>query len=366
MQNFSEKNEKVIIEILLVIFVFIFLLKNLQIFFLVLPIFLVLYSKSPKFKSFINNSFKKFLNRNSFNSKNAFTKAETVSAKKVNSFSEKFTNIMKAKNILLIVGIVLFILLALNSFVVISAGKTGVQHTFGKVKDKELRSGFHIINPLSKVTKLTVRTEQYTMSETSGEGQKVGDDSIEALTREGLSIKIDLTVRYHLIEDKASDVYKALGENYEEKIIRPEIRSAIREVIAEYTSKDIYSEKRTEVAQQIESKLRENIKDRGIEVEQVLLRNVLLPSNLAKSIEEKLQAEQESQRYDFVLEKEKKEAERKKIEAEGQRDAQKIIDESLSQKYLNYLYIKELKDRAGTIYVPTDSSTGIPLFKNIQ
>ncbi|MFZ2969617.1 MAG: prohibitin family protein, partial [Minisyncoccia bacterium] len=98
----------------------------------------------------------------------------------------------------------------------------------------------------------------------------------------------------------------------------------------------------------------------------ILLRNVILPAKLDQSIQEKLQAEQESQRYDFVLEKEKKEAERKRIEAEGIRDAQKTISESLSPEYINYLYIKELKDRAGTIYVPTNPDNGLPLFKGVQ
>ena len=104
---------------------------------------------------------------------------------------------------------------------------------------------------------------------------------------------------------------------------------------------------------------------RGIVVEDVLLRNVQLPANLAQSIQEKLQAEQEAQKYDFILEKEKKEKERKIIEAEGQRDAQKIINESLTSNYLYYLYINDLKSRAGTIYVPTNPSTGMPLFRDL-
>jgi len=104
---------------------------------------------------------------------------------------------------------------------------------------------------------------------------------------------------------------------------------------------------------------------RGIVVESVLLRNVALPANLANAIQEKLQAEQEAEKYDFILEREKKEKERKIIEAEGQRDSQKIINESLSTNYLYYLYIKDLKDREGTIYVPTSPSTGMPLFRDL-
>lgn len=273
---------------------------------------------------------------------------------------------MNKKTISTITVVVLFLIILAKSIIIIPAGETGVYHLFGKVKNSELKSGFHIINPLAEVTRLSIRTEQYTMSVARGEGQMVGDDSIDALTNEGLTVKLDITVFYHLIEDSASDVYRELGTGYQGKIIRPEIRSAIREVVAGYDSKSIYSEKRDEMIVKIKESMIKNIEPRGIAVEQVLLRNVILPVRLDTSIQEKLQAEQESQRYDFILEKEKKEADRKRIEAEGQRDAQKTINESLTKEYLNYLYIKELKDRPGTIYIPTDPDNGMPMFRGIQ
>lgn len=264
-------------------------------------------------------------------------------------------------------GIALIVLIILfRSLVVIPAGMTGVYHLFGKVADGELRSGLHLINFLASVEKMSIQTEQYTMSVAKEEGLRQGDDSIDALTNEGLTVGLDITVFYHLTEENASDVYKNLGIYYGEKVIRPEIRGAIRDVVARYDLKTIYSEKRNEIVDAIQKKLEGSISPRGIVVESVLLRNVALPANLAKSIQEKLQAEQESQRYDFVLEKEKKEAERKRIEAEGQRDSQKIINESLTEKYLNYLYIRELKDRQGTIYVPVNPESGMPLFKGVQ
>lgn len=274
-------------------------------------------------------------------------------------------NVSKNSAVIILV-ILLAIIILPKMIVIIPAGETGVYHLFGKVNDNELQSGLHFVNPLATVTKMTIRTEQYTMSIAREEGNKDGDDSIDALTNEGLTVKLDITVFYHLLQDKASDVFKDLGADYEEKIIRPEIRSAIREVVANYDSKSIYSDKRDEMINSIKDKLANNINPRGIVVEQILLRNVILPAKLDQSIQEKLQAEQESQRYDFVLEKEKKEAERKRIEAEGIRDAQKTISESLSPEYINYLYIKELKDRAGTIYVPTNPDNGLPLFKGVQ
>jgi len=254
---------------------------------------------------------------------------------------------------------------AISCWTIVSAGHTGVQTLFGKVKDEELSSGFHIKNPLVHITELSVRTEDYTMSVTQGEGEKTGPDAISALTKEGLNVVLDITVLYHLQEDKASDMYRDVGLDYDNVVIRPLTRSTIREVVAQYDVKDIYSEKRGEASQQILEVLQSKLNPRGIEVEDVLLRNVLLPENLASSIEAKLQAEQESQRYEFVLEKEKKEAERKRLEAEGQRDAQQIINQSLTTRYLEYLYIESLKDREGTIYVPTNPSNGIPLLRGL-
>ena len=258
---------------------------------------------------------------------------------------------------LVVVGVVVLV----NMIVVIPAGQTGVYHLFGKVRDKEISSGIHLINPLASIVRMTIRTEQYTMSIVSMEGQRMGDDSIEALTKEGLKVHLDMTVLYHLIEEQASDVYREIGTNYEEKIIRPEVRSAIREVIALYEAKDIYSEKREEAVAKIEELLHNSLRHRGIEVESVLLRNVALPALLTGAIENKLTAEQEAQRYDFVLQREEKEAERKRIEAGGQRDAQAIINQSLTDRYLQYLYIQNLENREGTIYVPYD----LPLFRGL-
>jgi len=282
---------------------------------------------------------------------------------------------VKAKNILKdkknaryvlwgVIGVIVIILIAL-SIVVIPAGTTGVYHLFGKVRDREVSSGIHLINPLARVTKMSIRTEEYTMTSVQGEGQKKDDDSIVALTREGLNVSLEITVLYHLMEESASDIYREVGLNYEEKIIRPKIRSAIRAAVAQYEAKDIYSAKREELTATILADLEAEIGQRGIATEQVLLRNVVLPEKLAASIQEKLTAEQEAQKFDFILDREVKEAERKRIEARGQRDAQTIINESLTTNFLKYLYIRELKDREGTIYVPISPNTGLPLFRDV-
>jgi regulator of protease activity HflC (stomatin/prohibitin superfamily) len=241
---------------------------------------------------------------------------------------------------MIILAVVIYILA--RSIIVVPAGNTGVYHLFGRVKDQPLSSGMHFVIPLAKVTLMSIRTEQYTMSIIPSESVNYRDDSIDALTKEGLKVNLDITALFHLKEENA--------------------RGAIRDVMALYDAKDIYSAKREEATNQIAERLKNSLTPRGVEVESVILRNIALPALLTQSIEAKLTAEQEAQKYDFILQKEQKEAERKRIEAAGQRDSQKIINESLSNQYLQYLYIKDLKDRPGTIYVPYD----LPLFKGIQ
>ncbi|MBD3238513.1 MAG: prohibitin family protein [Candidatus Moranbacteria bacterium] len=298
------------------------------------------------FKNFINKLLKKDMDYNNKNIKDAITD--------VTGKGKKF--------LLGAVLVILTLFLLINSIKIIEAGETGVYSLFGKVREQELSSGIHLVNPLARITKMSIRTEEYTMSVAQEEGRKKGVDSITALTKEGLNIDLDITILYRLNEQEAAKVYKNVGLDYDEKIIRPAIRSTIREVVATYNTKDIYSEKRQEASSNIFKTLEVKVEPRGIVLEDVLLRNVNLPANLAKSIQDKLQAEQEAQKYDFILAREKKEKERKIIEAEGQRDAQQIINESLTQNYLNYLYINNLENREGTIYVPTNPATGLPVF----
>lgn len=262
--------------------------------------------------------------------------------------------------IIIIIAVVLAI-----TITVVPAGNVGVVDFFGRVSERELEPGIQFKIPFSRVVPFSIQTQDYTMTGRIGEGQVTNDDSISALTKEGLTLGLDITVLYHLEKDNAPRIYKEIGRNYEIKILRPSIRSVIREIVAQYQAEDLYSQKRAEAAEKILSSLKNKTGNRGIAIEEVLLRNVTLPTKLADSIEEKLKAEQESKRFDFVLEKEQKETERKRIAAQGQRDSQKIINESLTDRYLQYLYIQELKDRQGTIYVPVNPQNGLPLFKGL-
>ncbi len=256
--------------------------------------------------------------------------------------------------------IIFVVLVLLKGLTVIPAGSTGVTTLFGRVSDKPLSSGLHLINPLRIVHKMSIRTEEYTM--TIGEGHQ--DDSIWALTKEGLKVVLDITVLYHLDEQKAPMVFRDLGKNYEEKIIRPAIRTSIRDVVAVYEAKDIYSDKRQEVAQGMLDQIKK-VEERGVVIENVLLRNVNLPTELSQSIEDKLKSEQEAQAMDFVLDKEKKEAERRVIEADGIKKAQDVISRSLTPSYLRWYSIEMMRDLADSpnstfLFVPTDEN-GMPI-----
>ncbi len=259
-----------------------------------------------------------------------------------------------------------FLIFSNSFFVIINAGEVGVVSTLGKVADNALDSGFHLKNPLATIERMSVRTSSYTMSSTVEEGEVQGDDSIKALASDGGVVWFDVTVLYKLDPKHAPSVYSNIGRQYEDKIIRPLIRSTIREVASKYSVKEIYSTKRDEIQGSIFSSLEGTVGDRGIIMEDVLLRKVTLTDSLLESIEKKLASEQEVQRQEFEIQKAEKAADRKRVEAKGQRDAQAIINESLTSNYLYYLYVNDLKSREGTIYVPVDPSTGLPVFKGIE
>jgi regulator of protease activity HflC (stomatin/prohibitin superfamily) len=269
------------------------------------------------------------------------------------------------------IGVILFSVIILALFIVpfffisiVDAGHIGVKSTFGNVSDTTLKPGINFKGPFDRVIQLSTRTEEYTMSSTTNEGVKEGDDSIQARAKDGAAVYLDVTVLYNLNSDDAPSVYRELGVDYESKVIRPAIRSAIREVAAQYSVNEIYSTKRDEVTAKINERLTESLIKRGINFQETLLRNVTLSDTLSQSIEDKLTAQQEAEKLDFLLERERKEAERKVIEAQGQRDSQRIINESLTEEYLYYLFINNLQNHEGTIYVPTEG--GLPLIKDID
>jgi regulator of protease activity HflC (stomatin/prohibitin superfamily) len=245
------------------------------------------------------------------------------------------------------VGLVVVIIgLLLSSIKVIEPGRVGVQTLFGKVQNQILESGLHIINPAVEVTTFSIQTENYTMSAKDSEGAVQGDDAIRVLSSDGLEVTIDLSVLYKVIPDKAPFIMQNIGENYVDKIVRPVTRTAIRDNAVNYQAVDLYSTKRQEFQAKINQTITQSFAKNGLEVQSILIRNISLPASVKASIESKINAEQDAQKMQFVLQKERQEADRKRVEAQGIADYQKIISTQLSDKQLIYESIKAQKEIA--------------------
>lgn len=228
----------------------------------------------------------------------------------------------------------------------IDAGTVGVQSLFGKVSDGILTSGLNFVNPLVDVESIDVKTHNYTMSAVRDEGDKEGDDAIRVLTSDGLEVIVDLTVLYRVIPTEAPKILREIGPNYQDKIVRPVTRTRIRDNAVNYEAVALYSNKRQQFQDKIFQQIEKDFKVRGLFLESLLIRNINLPESVKKTIESKINAEQESQKMQFVLSKEKQEAERKRVEAQGIADYQKIISESLTDRQLQYEQIKAQKELA--------------------
>ncbi len=194
---------------------------------------------------------------------------------------------------------------------------------FGQVTREQLPEGMHIINPLKAVTKLSIRTQE-------------SKEIAEVPSSEGLLIHLEASLLYRLEPAQATDVYQKIGRDYMEVVVSPNFRSVMRTVTAAHTASALYSDARESVAQQMLVEMRKIIQPRGIMIENVLLRDIKLPATLKASIEAKQQADQDAQRMNFVLQKERQEAERKRIEAQGISDFQRIVTLGISQQLLDW------------------------------
>ncbi len=228
----------------------------------------------------------------------------------------------------------------------IDAGQIGVQTLFGKVQKEVLYSGLNIINPLVEVHTIDTKTQNYTMSGVHDEGDKEGDDAIRVLTADGLEVIIDLTVLYRVLATEAPNIIRETGLDFKDKIVRPVTRTRIRDNAVYFTAIDLYSTKRDQFQSRIFKTIDETFKKRGLVLEQLLVRNITLPQNVKTSIEEKIKAEQDAQKMEFVLQKEKQEAERKKVLGQGIADYQRIINTGLTENQLQYEQIQALKEIA--------------------
>ena len=255
----------------------------------------------------------------------------------------RFTHIFK------IAGFAFLVVGAFSSmFKQIDAGNVGVKSLYGNVEPDVLESGLHIINPLLDVIDFDIQTQNYTMSAIHDEGSKEGDDAIRVLSNDGLEVVIDLTVLYRISPELAPKIFKQIGVNYADKIVRPVTRTRIRDNAVYYDAVALYSTKRNEFQQRIFKTIEADFKTRGLILEQLLIRNINLPTSVKTTIESKINAEQDAQKMTFILQKEKQEAERKRVEAQGIADYQRIISTGLSDKQLQYEQIKAQKELAAS------------------
>ena len=246
----------------------------------------------------------------------------------------------------------LIFLLIGNPIAVIPAGHVGVKDLFGKVSPSVLYPGVRLVLPFTRVVKMSIQTLE--MKELA-----------EVPSREGLIMSLEVSLLYRLDPLKASEIYKTVGRGYIPIVVEPQFRSAIREITASYDAKVLYSAEREKISREIFNLFSALSKDRGIVAEQVLLRKIGLPSVVANAIQEKLRREQEAEQMKFVLQKEQQEAERKRIEAQGIADFQKIVAQGISAQLLEWKGIEATEKLAASqntkIVVIGNPKSGLPI-----
>ena len=250
--------------------------------------------------------------------------------------------------ILLIVAIIA----ASSSTSCVHTGHVGVVSVFGRVTGRTLSEGIHLVNPASSVTELSIKTQEI-------------KERANVPSKEGLIMGLEASILYHLDPAAAATVFQQVGPTFAEVLLVPNFRSAIRAITAANTAASLYSDGREQIAQQILEDVRRQVAPRGIIVENVLLRDLQLPESLKHAIEAKQQAQQEAQRMEFVLQREKQEAERKRVEAAGIKDFQDIVSQGISEKLLEWKGIEAtmelVKSQNSKVIIVGNSKNGLPL-----
>jgi len=259
---------------------------------------------------------------------------------------------------IVLVGIFLLIILPASIRVVPVAHALVVFNILSK-SYRVASEGINFVFPLVNHTQMyDLRRQEYTMTKAPGEGRRANvDDALWSPTAEGLQVGLDLTAWYRIDRDRVIDVHRSIGPNYEEKVVRPAIRSVVRHVVSEFRVLDVYSGKRKEIEQLINDNVKDLVQNDGFIIEEIILRDVTFTDEFARAIEEKQVAEQDAKKMEYILEKEAKEAERKVIEAQGKANAIEIVNVALkkSPDYINYLYVDKLSDDIKVIV--SDQST---------
>ncbi|HAB51225.1 MAG TPA: membrane protease subunit, stomatin/prohibitin [Ignavibacteriales bacterium] len=252
---------------------------------------------------------------------------------------------------LVALAVAAFIVLV-QCWTIIPAGHTGVIDFLGNVSDETLKPGVNLVNPMANIEKMSIKTQEMR-------------ELMSVPSKEGLSVDLEISLLFRLNSEMANQIYKTVGPNYVDIILVPQFRSVVRGVTARYEAKALYTASREKLAEEILSELEKLVGPRGITVEQAPLRQIKLPDRLTKSIEEKLQAEQESQRMAFILLKEAQEADRKRIEAKGISDFQNIVAKGISDQLLKWKGIEATEKLANSpntkVIVIGSGKDGLPL-----
>jgi prohibitin 1 len=250
-----------------------------------------------------------------------------------------------------LLGLVLLIVI-LNCVTRVGTGHVGVLTLFGRVTGETLGEGIHVINPLKTNNEMSIQTQTV-------------KESASVPSSEGLMMSLDTSLIYHLNPDRAADVFQKIGSEYENIVVEPTLRSAIRESTASHTANALYTGEREMVAKQIFEQVSTQLMQRGLTVENVLLRDIQLPATLKASIEAKQQAEQEALAMNFRLQKETQEAQRKRIEAAGVRDFQQIVAQGITPSLLEWKGIEATENLAKSanskVVVIGNNKNGLPL-----
>lgn len=250
-------------------------------------------------------------------------------------------------------ALVLLLVLLVSSVRVVPVGHALVIFNTVTKSFRLAPQGVTVVWPVISQTQMyDLRRIEYTMSKATGEGRRAEvDDSLWSPTQEGLQVGIDITVWHHLDPQRLTDIHQKIGPSYEDKIIRPAVRSIIRMVISEYGVMEVYSAKRAIIQDEINVKLKQLVEKDGFVIDEVVLRDVRFTDEFTKAIEAKQIAQQSAEQMKYVLEKEQREAERKVIEATGRAKAIETINEALRQNpnYIRYLYVDKLSDKISVI-----------------
>ena len=230
--------------------------------------------------------------------------------------------------------LLLFILtgLMITSCAVIQPGEVGVKQRLGKLVGDPVDEGVRFLNPFTTTfLRVPIRTTNV-------------EQTLMLPSKEGLTIQAEVSVLYHIKRDQAKNIIRDIGKHFERNVLINTLRSSSANISAEYFAKDMHSLRRGEIENAVKDKMNRLLGQKGFEIEAVLLKSITLPQRLSSAIEDKLRAEQQFQEMEFVVQREKKEADRRRAQAEGIRDAQAIINEGLTDKLLRYQAIEAFRE----------------------